>query len=740
MMNRSLICFGLIAVLSACSSDETTSASVTDVVSDTAPSVDAVGATDVGVGPEDTTTEPEDVFVPPPECTSAADCDDDNPCTKDACGASGCVYTEETGGSCDDGDACTSADACVEGVCTGVAMDCDDDNICTVDWCAAGECKAAPEESEPCAMKVIIDEPQRASTLTGQGPFYVSGSVVSPASTPTLTINEQATALSFDGSFNVLFEPSIGVNIIDVEAMDAYGRSTDVALSFMYAPSLMKPGADYTVPTLQKDMMGVWLDQPAFDDDNLGDLDDLATVVWLLGETYDVNAAIPHPLITEDDGVGALWCDYTVDVTDIDYTVEDVEIDLVSGGMDVSLVMADFTGFVDAVSDGWDNIGCPNAGCDLKADQVYLDAQLNVAASPSGDIVVTLASVNVEIVLPPDNEGVNCTGGTAQFLNWLINWFEGTLADYLEDQLEVWAVDELVPLVNGVIDQFTDYQVSFEVPSFEDQFGSLPIHLRVAPGGADWMDGEAIANLQLGLGAAPSVPYTTPGSIHRHGCGQGLSEEVELPNVSVAEAWVHEDLLNHFLYITWRGGLAKLLLTDEIVGPYLGDLGVSNVDMSAELTLPPVITTCTENGELEVQFGDVYAEGSFDYAGGPVQLNGYASARCSVKFKIEDVPDGPNQLGIEMLDVLQMAVDIQEIEGMDEAAETLVANLLSDTMLDLIVNSYLSEVSQSYPLPVIDLDTWLSDLNLEKSELTLEMDTIKLDHGHMIVGGKLLNQ
>ena len=69
-----------------------------------------------------------------------------------------------------------------------------------------------------------------------------------------------------------------------------------------------------------------------------------------------------------------------------------------------------------------------------------------------------------------------------------------------------------------------------------------------------------------------------------------------------------------------------------------------------------------------------------------------------------------------------------------------MANLLSDTMLDLIVNSYLSEVSQSYPLPVIDLDTWLSDLNLEKSELTLEMDTIKLDHGHMIVGGKLLNQ
>lgn len=743
-MNRTFTCLALTLPLAlaqaGCSSDETSSVPVADVTFDASGTTDVTAPVDVTVTPEDVDVEPEEIFVPPPECTSSADCDDGNPCTKDACGADGCTYSPDNAASCDDGDACTDGDICTEGVCAGAPRECDDENACTIDWCTEGECKAAPEESEECAMKIIIQEPQRASTLTGQGPFYVSGTVTSPASTPTLTINEEATALSFDGSFNVLFEPNIGINIIDVEATDTYGRTTDVALSFMYAPTIIEPAPNYNQPNLHKGMMGVWLDQPAFDDDDLADLDDLATVVWLLGETYDVNAAIPHPLITEDDGVGALWCDYTVDVDNVDYDVEDVEITLVSGGMDVSLVMENFTGFVDAVSDGWDNFGCPNAACDLKAETVYLDAELNVFAGASGDIIVTLAAVDVELVLPPNNEAVNCTGGTAQFLNWLINWFESTLANYLEDQLEQWAVDQLVPLVNGVIDQFTDYQVSFDVPSFENQFGSLPINLRVAPGGATWLVGEATADLSLGLGAAPGVPYTTPGSINRSGCGKGLSEEVELPEVSMAEAWVHEDLINHFLYITWRGGLAKLNLTDEIVGPYLGDLGISNVDMSAELTLPPVITTCTESGALEVQFGDVYAQGSFEYAGSPVNLKGFASARASVQFMIEDVPDGANKLGIEMLDVLQMAVDIQEIEGMDETAEVLVAELLSDAMLELIVNEYLSEVSQSYPLPVIDLDTWLSDLNLEKSVLTLEMETIELDHGHMIVGGKLLNQ
>ena len=739
-MNRPLMCFALILALSACSSDETSSSAATDVVLDVQVTPDVPTPVDVGATPDTTVVEPEDIFVPPPECTSSADCDDGNPCTKDACGATGCSYVPDDGATCDDADACTDADACLEGACAGVARQCDDENECTIDWCAAGECKTAPDEAEACAMKIVIEQPKRASTLTGAGPFYVSGSVTSPASTPTLTINEEPTALSFDGSFNVLFEPSIGINIIDIEAKDTYGRTTDVAFSFMYAQSLIEPGPNYNAPTLQEGMMGVWLDQEAFDDDDLDDLDDLGTVVWLLGETYDVNEAIPHPLITEDDGVGALWCDYTVDVTDVAYNVSDVEIDLVSGGMDVSLVMSDFTGFVDAASDGWDNIGCPNAACDLKADTVYLDAQLNVVASPSGDIIVTLQSVEVDIVLPDNNEAVNCTGGTAQFLNWLINWFESTLADYLEDQLELWAVDELVPLVNGVIDQFTDYQVSFDVPSFEDQYPALPVNLRVAPGGADWMNGEALAHLKLGLGAAPGVPFTTPGSIRRSGCGKGLNEVAELPNVSIAEAWVHEDLINHFLYVTWRGGLAKMQLTDEIVGPYIGDLGVRDVDMSAELTLPPVLTTCTETGQLEVQFGDVYAQGSFSYAGAPVELKGFASARCNVQFKIKEIPDEANQLGIELLDVLQMAVEIQEIEGMDETAELLVAELLSDSMLNLIVNKYLSEVSQSYPLPIIDLDTWLSELNLAKSELTLEMETINLDHGHMVVGGKLLNQ
>jgi hypothetical protein len=67
---------------------------------------------------------------------SAADCDDDNPCTDDSCDSlTGCVHTNNSA-SCDDGSACTTNDTCADGACGGgPAPDCDDENPCTDDSC-----------------------------------------------------------------------------------------------------------------------------------------------------------------------------------------------------------------------------------------------------------------------------------------------------------------------------------------------------------------------------------------------------------------------------------------------------------------------------------------------------------------------------------------------------------------------------------------------------------------------------
>ncbi len=80
-------------------------------------------------------------------------CDDGNPCTDDACDATGeCTHTFNTA-PCEDGDPCTTGEVCADGVCGGGAPEtCDDDNPCTIDVCepVAG-CYHLPTQS-PCCV------------------------------------------------------------------------------------------------------------------------------------------------------------------------------------------------------------------------------------------------------------------------------------------------------------------------------------------------------------------------------------------------------------------------------------------------------------------------------------------------------------------------------------------------------------------------------------------------------------
>ena len=80
-------------------------------------------------------------------------CDDDNPCTTDACATGLCVHTNTTD-ACDDGNACTSGDRCTAGQCvSGAALNCDDHNACTSDFCAPPTgCSRAPVPGCVCEV------------------------------------------------------------------------------------------------------------------------------------------------------------------------------------------------------------------------------------------------------------------------------------------------------------------------------------------------------------------------------------------------------------------------------------------------------------------------------------------------------------------------------------------------------------------------------------------------------------
>ena len=78
-------------------------------------------------------------------------CDDNDPCTIDACdGQGGCKNIVVEGKDCNDNNACTNGDVCKSAKCVGTPKACDDANNCTLDSCKNGTCVALAAVGTPC--------------------------------------------------------------------------------------------------------------------------------------------------------------------------------------------------------------------------------------------------------------------------------------------------------------------------------------------------------------------------------------------------------------------------------------------------------------------------------------------------------------------------------------------------------------------------------------------------------------
>ncbi|HKQ61217.1 MAG TPA: hypothetical protein VJS92_07985 [Candidatus Polarisedimenticolaceae bacterium] len=102
-------------------------------------------------------------LAPAEICAGDADCNDGNPCTHDACNVTTgqCQSTPEPNFlPCDDGDACTVGNLCINGAC-GTPLSCDDGIACTEDRCdpSNGRCSNPPvvcDDGNPCTNDVCL--------------------------------------------------------------------------------------------------------------------------------------------------------------------------------------------------------------------------------------------------------------------------------------------------------------------------------------------------------------------------------------------------------------------------------------------------------------------------------------------------------------------------------------------------------------------------------------------------------
>ncbi len=102
---------------------------------------------------------------------SLKSCDDNNPCTTDACDPLiGCTKTFDDGLPCSDGSGCTVGDACASGVCeSGAAKICPEGDACTSFACdsATGQCKESQKpDGTSCSDGTVCTA---ADVCTGGG-------------------------------------------------------------------------------------------------------------------------------------------------------------------------------------------------------------------------------------------------------------------------------------------------------------------------------------------------------------------------------------------------------------------------------------------------------------------------------------------------------------------------------------------------------------------------------------------
>lgn len=665
-----------------------------------------------------------------PDCTTGAQCDDGDPCTDDACNNGTCSNPHNTA-PCDDGDGCTEGDACSAGACMGAAKSCDDTNDCTDDKCVAGVCHYDASVAGECKMRIEVKSPLRAAVVTGDPIVGVTGTVVSPAGpVASMTLNGATVAVGASGGFSVAYTADHALNVLQFEATNTLDQSARASQALLYGEEWHPLGEPLQLELLDT-VIAAFLSPEFFDDDDTATLDDVATLVTLVVEGFDLAAVLPDPLFPADSQPSFAWCEWDVTISDLSLSVDSVDITPINGGLALSIVFKDFYTYVSAVAP---DIGCPDAIGPATAQFITADMTIGLSVV-DGKPSLTVGDIDVEMI----GAAVNIEDGFAEYFDWLVNFFEDDLADMIETQIEEMVPNSILPLLQGVLEQSTSFEREITLPALRD--GGNDATLTVAIALEDVEVATSGADLVMKFGSASDAlvadAAAMPGTLSSVGCLSGTLPHPSslLPGQSRVEGALSEDVANQLLHALWASGYTHMTLGDELLGDTLGGFGISELVMELAPRLPPIATSCTSNGDLELQMGDVEINADFMAGGGPASMHMYASLTIGLSMGVVVDPAGANLLAVESITPGLLTIDIVESSGLSFSDEIL-EQLLAAALMDQLGGDLLLGLAQSFPVPVIDVGGLVPGL-AAGTELTFSPESFFLQAAHLVVGGTI---
>jgi len=622
---------------------------------------------------------------------------------------------------------------------------CDDGQQCTIDTCSAvNGCQHKVDNRPECRPQIVIDFPPRGATLDPLSAkvgtsktITVVGHVVAGLDgwmVPSLTVNGQAVIPNpVDNSFTMDIDSRQGFNPIVVDAVDIMGLKDHVVQSY-YFSSVWYP-VDQANPDQSKvtDGLMMFLGPKVWDDgDRTGNPNSIADVIVLYLKTLNIMSFITNPMATGSQ----VGCNYKINVNSITFDTNNIGVSIapVEGGL--SLV-AQLNGIVVKFHADMSGTFCVLGSFDGTATVDWLKIAVTLGLSvdaTSGQPVVT-----------PGTSTVTMGTLNVDTSNWLINLIMPLLKSTLQ---------------NSLVSAFQD-QISKIVPTLQKALAGLALNTDFSipafiPGGADTTLGlrSTISTIlchttgcTIGLKAtiiAPhGVQHTVLGSIGRAACLTGVAEPVptypvgsQTPTPPAIELGLHDDFFNQIPYALYWAGTLTLPVPASMLGSVdLSSYGISDLSLSIDMWLPPILSTCNDQQALRLAIGDLGILVNMKLFGSPVQMQLYTSLEAAAHLEAVDTPTG-KQLSIAVDTPSFIDVEIASLSGGLVGAEDTLGNLIRTTLIPQLLSSLTGKALGTFPIPSIDLSQMITGLP-PGTDISIEIREILRSHAYTVLSGNV---
>jgi hypothetical protein len=551
---------------------------------------------------------------------------------------------------------------------------------------------------------ITIDFPERGATLNGKPSLEVVGSVSDQTGVARFEVNGFYVPLDAQGRFTFPVSASHGLNFVVAVAEDTTGFKTLHVQSFYYSPVWHKADINDPKGSMLRHALIFFLGRDFFDKDvhNHSKPDNLSTILEMTLRTLDIGNFIPNPVAEAGP--------YKVYVGPFYYNPPNVRIWPVNGGIemygDITQVRVRVKAigtckvlFIDFCPDvsGWVDVGL-----------LFFEQGFGISLDSSGQLAVNHTKNNVVI----GNVDVDIDGIIGFLFGWLVDWFVSSYKDTLQDTVMQMIGDEVVSLMSGLLDELK-LEMDLPIPNPLDA-NAPPVNILFTTDlsllNFSW------AGVQVRLDpaalAAKNQPHDTLGSIGRADCMLWVPEVFDVDQNALAHIGLHDDLLNQVLFSVWNSGLLNMTIpVDSFLDPAmlqdfginsLADLGISNLSARTEFYLPPIITSCTPESQLQFQVGDIYVELNMKLLNQPVTLGMFASMAAEAEINVLPGPTGA-LISLAVGDIDPMFAQITYVSPGLQGAQGILSMLIQGMLLPSLLGSLAQSSLAEFPLPEINL-------------------------------------